>query len=469
MKSSDYTTSVQPTTKLYPRLFFPYAITLILATLLAWWIAITLLTTTLERRLERQLDHAAEVLASGKLPLTPELLLRLEDLLRAKVLLVRHDGTFERHPDFPDAAKLQEALATRTPLTAGNGVAFMQLQAGDTLYLTALRANLGGETAPYKTVVMVTSLADVRAASRSAAWWLGGAAILGTLIFSWFGHRAARSITIPIQQLAQMAERIAAGERSVRVRLDDRSEVGALADSLNRMAERLQTYESEAATQSRLAALGELAARIAHEIRNPLTAIKMQIQLLGEAAGLSEQSRIARVMAEINRLELIVSGTLTMARPQQLQTRPLDLATQVQGVCELFAAPLAHRHITLTTDLQSGIVCGLDGDRFKQVVFNLLTNAADALPAGGAIRVSAGQAPAEAVLLVEDSGPGIAPEQRATLFDGASSGQANRLGIGLKLSRELVELHGGAISADNGSTLGGARFTVRLPLANVPE
>jgi two-component system sensor histidine kinase PilS (NtrC family) len=266
-----------------------------------------------------------------------------------------------------------------------------------------------------------------------------------------------------------MAERIAVGERSVRVEIDDRGEVGALADALNCMADHLQTYETEAAVQSRLAALGEMAARIAHEVRNPLTAIKMQIQLLGEGAGLNDKPRVARVLAEINRLELIVSSTLTMARPQRLDTRPLELAAEVNGVCELFAAQLAHRHIALATQLQSGITCKLDGDRFKQVVFNLLINAADALPAGGTIQVSTRRDDdqGQALFVVEDSGPGIAAEQRDTLFDTASSGQANRLGIGLRLSRELIELHGGSIKADGSPGLGGARFTVRFPLANV--
>jgi len=469
VKSHDYTAVVKAINTLYPRFILPYAITLIFATLLAWWVAISLLTTTLERRLEAQLGHAAEVLAGGSLPLTPELLTRLEDLLRAKVLLLRRDGQVERHSAFPQSQGLEAALAARLSTLSQDGSAIIRLQVGSTPYLAAVHAEIGGDVATYQAVVAVTSLADVRAATRSAAWWLGSAAVAGLLVFSWIGHRAARSITVPIQQLAQMSERIAAGERSVRVEINDRGEVGALADALNCMADHLQTYESEAAAHSRLAALGEMAARIAHEIRNPLTAIKMQIQLLGEAVGLSEKPRVERVMAEIERLELIVSGTLTMARPQRLETRPMELSAEVNTVCDLFAAHLAHRHISLTTQLQPGITCKLDSDRFKQVVFNLLTNAADVLPNGGTIHVSTMQDDERrhGLLVVEDSGPGIAPDQRETLFDRAGSGRANRLGIGLRLSRELIELHGGSINADESPTLGGARFTIRFPVADV--
>jgi len=214
-----------------------------------------------------------------------------------------------------------------------------------------------------------------------------------------------------------------------------------------------------------------MAARIAHEVRNPLTAIKMQMQLLSEAVGVTDKPRVARVLEEIGRLELIVASTLTMARPQRLDTRPLDLTAEVSAVCELFAAQLAHRHISLTTQFQPGITCNLDGDRFKQVVFNLLTNAADAMPAGGTIRVSTRREEqrGQVLLAVEDSGPGIDAEQQDTLFKTAGSGQVNRLGIGLRLSRELVELHGGSISADRSPELGGARFTVRFPAANVQK
>jgi len=102
-------------------------------------------------------------------------------------------------------------------------------------------------------------------------------------------------------------------------------------------------------------------------------------------------------------------------------------------------------------------------------VFNLLTNAADVLPNGGTIHVSTGfdDERRHGLLVVEDSGPGIAPAQRETLFDRAGSGRANRLGIGLRLSRELIELHGGSINADESPTLGGARFTIRFPVADV--
>jgi signal transduction histidine kinase len=468
-KAHGYTAAVSLANTLYPRLFLPYAATLVLVSTLAWWIAIQLLTSTLEQRLEQQLDHATEVLAQGRLPLTPDLLERLAELMRARILLLEEDGRFTAHPPFTHDSTLQAALQPRLAAAVTSGTSNLRLQSGDTPYLAVLRALPEDGQSRYRAVAAITSLADVRAATRRTAWWLGGAALIGTLVLAWLGHRVARSITVPIGQLVQLSERIASGDRTARVNLSRDNEIGTLARALNRMAEHLQVYEQEAADQNRLATLGEMAARVAHEIRNPLTAIRLQLQLLGESLAGREQPRVARLLGELDRLELIVSGTLTMARPQHLRQQPLALPALVREVCDLMAPQLAHRHIDL--EQQAGQVpeLSLDGDRVKQVVFNLLANAADALPAGGTIRVRTAADATEVILTVEDSGPGITPEQRERIFSGAGSGKANSLGVGLLLCRELVELHGGRIEADASPGLGGARFRVRLPRADMPE
>lgn len=465
-KAHGYTAFVPVAHALYPRLFLPYAATLVLASVLAWWLAIQLLTNTLEQRLEQQLDHATRVLAEGSLPLTPDLVERLADLLRARILLLEPDGRFATPVTLAEDRALQQALQ---PWRHVQGSVKLRLPPGNTPYLAVLRALPKDGRSRYRAVVAVTSLADVRAATRRTAGWLGGAALVGTLVLAWLGHRVARSITVPIGQLVELTEVIASGDRAARVQPARADEIGTLAAALNRMAERLQAYEQESVTQQRLATLGEMAARVAHEIRNPLTALRLQLQLLGESLSGPEQPRITRLLSELDRLELVVSSTLTMARPRPLQRRAQALPALVREVCELMAPQLAHRHIRL--EQQAGAVpdLALDGDRFKQVIFNLLTNAADALPQGGTVRIRTEQVAREVVLTVEDSGPGFTPEQQARLFSGAGSGKATSLGVGLLLCRELVEQHGGQIAADRSPDLGGARFHIRLPLANVPE
>jgi signal transduction histidine kinase len=173
-----------------------------------------------------------------------------------------------------------------------------------------------------------------------------------------------------------------------------------------------------------------------------------------------------RLQDEIRRLELIVSTTLALGREQQLQLDRQDLNLLVREVAELIAPQLEHRDIELETRLEALPETALDGDKAKQILFNLITNSVDALPEGGHILVHTRHDPAHhrLELQVEDSGTGIAPELQRKLFTQSVNVKESGLGVGLMLCRELVELHGGTITVDTSTTLGGAKFTVRFPI-----
>jgi two-component system sensor histidine kinase HydH len=241
-----------------------------------------------------------------------------------------------------------------------------------------------------------------------------------------------------------------------------------LGDALNAMAARLADYEREVAEQSRLVTLGNLAARVAHEVRNPLTAIKLQVQLLGESLDESGREKVARLLDEIGRLELVVSRTLAMGRPAQLEPAANDLNALVEEVTALMRPQFTHQGIRVDTRLDSVPVTVLDGDAIKQVLLNLLTNAADELGHGGSIvvRTAWDNADRQVVLRVEDSGAGVIAERQQGLFSPLASKKDTGFGLGLALCRELVALHGGTIEAGRSRELGGACFTVRLPIRN---
>jgi nitrogen fixation/metabolism regulation signal transduction histidine kinase len=197
----------------------------------------------------------------------------------------------------------------------------------------------------------VASLADLHAATRRAADWLGLAGLALLALLGWLGHRVAYGITTPLAQLARFAERIAGGERSGRVTLQAPAEIDSLAAALNRMARRLEDYERELVDHHRLAALGEMAARVAHEIRNPLTAIKLQIELLAERAAGEERTKLEALLDEVHRLELVVSTTLAAGQPAKLAVRDDDLSRIASEVTTLVRPQLEHRHIRLETTL----------------------------------------------------------------------------------------------------------------------
>lgn len=452
---------------IYLRLFLPFSLALLLAAMFAWWMATSIVASTLEHRLEGQLRHAASVLADGSVPLTPELLRRLGHLMRADVVLVRADGRqgFTTLPE--QQARLSKAVVDtvmrHAPLSSPVSVSFVFQR---TPYLAVIYPITNGRDPRYASVATLASLAEVRQASLNAAWSLGVAVFVGILILAVLGHYLARGITTPVRQLAAMASRIASGDRHVRAAVEGRNEIGELAKTLNEMTERLAEYEEEIAHRTRLAAVGQTAARVAHEIRNPLTAIKMQIQLLHESGDPRQREITRSLLDEIRRLELIVTSTLDLSRPAQLSRAATDINELVRELAQLLEPQFHHRGIQLD------ILCAkdlpradLDGNRVKQVLLNLLVNAADALPDGGRIRLETLYDPNEERIgiVIEDSGDGIPADKMEHLFTPLQTDKPGGFGLGLSLSKELIELHGGHIEVDNG-TLGGARFRVWFPL-----
>jgi len=454
------------TQNLHFRLLFPFALALILATALAWWIATSMLTHTLEERLENQLMHAGEVLANGELPLTTDLLQRLGHLLKADLILIQSDGKVGLSTLINNSELLRAVASHWT--SAPNSPKATIIKKGKSPFMLVIQQLPKTRDTRYQSVAVVAPLSDIQNAASRAAWWLGIAALLGTLILAWAGHKVILGITQPIQKLAQMANQIATGCRDIRVNIGQSNELGLLANTLNDMAERLQVYEQEVAEQNRLMALGNIAARIAHEIRNPLTAIKLELQLLAESLPETQQTVANSLLNEVKRLELITASVLQIGQGTNLSLKATDLNSPISEVTQLFKTQFEHRNIQLKTSLKKELPpVVIDSDRVKQILVNLLVNAGDALIEGGIIQVGTekNEVPEGVRFWVEDSGPGLSNGNHAALFSGTNSSKPGGLGIGLKLSKELVELQGGEIHTE-ASKLGGARFVVKFPVEN---
>lgn len=312
----------------------------------------------------------------------------------------------------------------------------------------------------------VASLSDIRAASRNIALRLAIGALLVIAVLAWVVHRIARGITRPIAQLVTTAHAIASGDLGATADVDRPRELAVLATALGDMARQLDAHRRQAERENRLTALGELAARVAHELRNPLTAIKLQLQIqLERLRDDAERERIARVLEEMRRLELIVSGTLMWAKGSRAEPRPGDLTGVVSEVVELMRPPLRHRGISLHFEAMSLPPAIIDGDRIKQVLFNLINNAADVLSDDGEIAISCTHAEetGSICLTVEDSGPGMpdtGDASRAQVSD-----KPLGLGMGLAISREILAAHRGSMEITRSVSLGGTRVRLCLPAA----
>jgi signal transduction histidine kinase len=433
---------------------------LLLAMAAAWAIATIVFSHTLQQRVADQLSDAADVLTGSGLPYTPEVLRRVASLQQAGIKLFDARGTEVMSNPGPLPAAVMAQLNGRV----ATGAPVRQELAGEPLVVVS-RSLAGGAADHSATVVLAGSLRDARSAARRAALGVGLAVLVaGALLFA-LQYLLVRGVTEPVRRLVAMADDIAAGRRDVRAEPAAGGELAALATSLNEMTARLAAYETELADRSRLAALGELSARIAHEIRNPLTGLKLHLELLAEGSSGAHAATVARLLDEVGRLELIVASSLALGGGQRAAPQPGDLVAVVEEVLQLMEPSLRHRHIEVTRSLAALPPVTMDRDRLKQALLNLVANAADALPGGGTIAVATARDGGHGTVrvCVEDSGPGFPPEQLAPASNGTGSRKPFGLGLGLRLCREIAAEHGGRLELGRSDALGGARATIELP------
>lgn len=223
-----------------------------------------------------------------------------------------------------------------------------------------------------------------------------------------------------------------------------------------------KALEEQLKRADRQAAVGRLASGLAHEIRNPLASISGSVQLLLEGRDISlEDRRLMKiVIKEADRLSHLLSDFLNFARPAPVQMEPVNLATLIDELIALSRGSGKFHDQEIITAYPRPVYMTVDLQKMHQILWDLLLNASDAAGPGGTIRISVESALGE--IVVEDSGPGVAAEDRARLFEPFFTTKDRGTGLGLANVYANVEAHGGTIRIETGS-LGGARFTIELP------
>ncbi|HEY3450339.1 MAG TPA: ATP-binding protein [Myxococcales bacterium] len=383
------------------------------------------------------------------------------------------------------------AYATATLGEGGLPAAFLRYQAPR---LELVRFNLGGRppdpalAAPglaeqllsATTPVLVEHLLGQRVFRRDDAWALGFRA-LPRPVAATLEHLGRGAFAVPVYVerepyglLCALGDdldpaNIAAVELFAR-------QLGAAIDNVRqhrRLAERLDEVtrlQRELVHRERLAALGEAAAVVSHEVRNPLAAILNAVDLLRREARLSDRGRsvLGMVQEESMRLDALVRDLLLLARPLSPKLRPLDLRPRVQHAVTVASQGATGRRVRfeVVVALPEAPLASADPDFLQVALVNLLQNAAQASPVGGRVTVSIAPDTCGVLLAVEDEGPGIPEDQAERIFEPFFTTRGEGTGLGLAIVKEIMASHQGAVRVGRAAK-GGARFELVLPAARV--
>lgn len=295
------------------------------------------------------------------------------------------------------------------------------------------------------------------------AIWIAG--IAGVVLLVGISQALARVVSAPIQRLADFAG-VAAPEDTRRA-AEGSDEVGRLGAAFNAMLDRLDEKRRELMRTEKLAVAGLMAARVAHDVRNPLSSIKMQCQVLrAQAAPASEDAEVlAGILRDVDRLDAVVTDLVMSAKPQAAALVPVELSAMIAAAVDSVRSYLTHRQIGLTVESTGEVQVLADAGRLPRALVNILTNAAEATRPGGAIRVATRTEGGMAVIDIADDGAGIDPALLQHVFDPFVTGRPDGIGLGLLNARDIVESHHGTIALAPGAQRGTV-VTIRIPRAD---
>jgi signal transduction histidine kinase len=260
----------------------------------------------------------------------------------------------------------------------------------------------------------------------------------------------ARRVLRPLAQVTERAKAVASGDLKPRQAVASNDEIGELAATFEGMVSAIASANEELLATERLATIGKMAAHVTHEIRNPLSSMALNVELLEDDLALaSEESRelLRAIRREVERLTELSGQYLSFARrgPQRLEVE--DLREVVNEAAEFMRRELEQQGVSL--EVQSAdrpVPARVDEAQIKQALYNLMRNAREAMPNGGRVTVSVGAGEfGGSDVVVEDEGVGLDEATRARLFEPFFTTKSNGTGLGLAITRQIIEAHGGSI------------------------
>lgn len=294
----------------------------------------------------------------------------------------------------------------------------------------------------------------------------------------------ARRLLRPLAHVTQRAKAVAGGDFTPRPVTASNDEIGDLSRTFEAMVTEIARVNRDLVESERLATIGKMAAQVTHEVRNPLSSIALNLELLEEELGTADEARTLylAIRREVERLTELTEQYLSVARRREPRFSLENLNEVVSEAVELMKPELTRHNVTLVTQWDEGVPKFLfDESQIRQVIQNLVRNARQAMPEGGALTVTTackpapdtGDASTDAVdpfvdICVADTGLGMAPETRARLFEPFFTTRSHGTGLGLAISRHIIDTHRGSIRCEPAAPRG-TRFIVSLPIATDVE
>ena len=283
-----------------------------------------------------------------------------------------------------------------------------------------------------------------------------------------FSILIARRIARPITTLTEFTRGFLHGRQLAAVPRSSGGEVRELTDAFVKAVDELDQSRASLIRASKLAALGELSAAMAHEIRTPIGILRSSAQILAREPGLSEDGRelTSFIKSEADRLNGLVTTLLDSTRTRKPTLQPNNLNEIVHLSVGLLAPQAVLKNIVVTEALRAeATIVECDAEQMTQVLLNLIQNALQIVPNGGKVSVSVHDSGFQKMIEINDDGPGISADALPHVFEPFFSNREGGIGLGLSVVQQIISEHGGAIVAGR-SAMGGAMFTISIPQRN---
>jgi signal transduction histidine kinase len=394
--------------RLHHRIAIPFALVALLATSAAALVAVSAISRTLQARVETQVLSTSVVVGQSDFALNASILRSVKAITGADIITYTPAGIVATTVEPRAGSQALIAAVTAPEVTR----AVMSATAGAPVVRTmdcgrpCLVAHRRLSTRPDTLVAVVADTSELIAATRRLALTVLLGAALSVAVMIVLSQVITRRVTAPIDDALVRSEK--------------------------------------------LALAGLMAARVAHDVRNPLSSIKMQTQLIGARfrGDPETQAQVGAVLRDIQQVETVVKDLIELARPGAVKRRPAPVNDVIRDVLNQLGSQLTYRKIAVEAQLADGLpVVELDPERFRQMLINVIGNAADAMTTGGTLRVATRQAAGGSTIVLDvcDDGIGIDPAIRDRVFDPFVSTKRDGVGLGLVNAKAVIESHGGTI------------------------